>query len=280
MFQVKADILSKEEVIPGVFSLTIVSPEISRNAKPGQFVHILCGSENDNFVLRRPFSIHRVVPGRAFEILFKVVGKGTEALSKAKIHESLDVIGPLGNSFTYSERIESALLIAGGLGVAPLIFLAEELAERYVKLYPMVGAQAKSQLLRYIDFKRMGKKTYAATEDGSLGHKGTVVDLLNRTIHQIRPQVIYACGPKGMLRKIAETADDFGIDCQVSLEAKMACGIGVCLGCACVTKEGYKMVCKDGPVFNARDLVWDQDEVNQLPSGGCECETQETQDSD
>ncbi|HEY3374323.1 MAG TPA: dihydroorotate dehydrogenase electron transfer subunit [Candidatus Aquicultor sp.] len=257
IFQVKADIIGREEIAPGVINLTLVSPEIARDARPGQFVHILCSDPNSNYILRRPFSIHKVVPGRVFEILFQIAGKGTDALSKLKVHDTVDVIGPLGHSFKYSEDVRSALLIGGGLGVAPLLFLAEELMERNVLMYSMLGAQTRDKMFRYIDFKRMSKKTYAATDDGSFGHHGTVVELLNRTVHQIRPEVIYACGPEPMLKKIARTADDFAIICQVSLETKMACGIGACLGCAVATKDGYKMTCKDGPVFNANDLIWD-----------------------
>ncbi|MBE0447168.1 MAG: dihydroorotate dehydrogenase electron transfer subunit [Actinobacteria bacterium] len=277
MFQVNADVIAKEEVIPGVFSLTIVSPVISENAKPGQFVHIAC-NQGGNFILRRPFSIHRIVPGKAFEILFRVVGRGTEALSRVKVYDILDVIGPLGNGFKYSERITSALLVAGGLGLAPLLYLAEELTNEQVKFYPMLGAQTKTKLLRYIDFKRIGKKTYVATDDGSSGHNGTVADLLNRTIHYIRPEIIYACGPEPMLRKVAQTADEFGVKCQVSLETKMACGVGVCLGCACVTRQGYKMVCKDGPVFDARDIIWDKEEIEPTLLGGYRCETAKVSD--
>lgn len=279
MIQVKADILAKEEVIPGVFSLTLVSPEIAKIAKPGQFVHILCGY-HEGFILRRPFSIHRIVSGRAFEILFQVVGKGTESLSRMKIHDTLDVIGPLGTSFDYSEKIKTALLVAGGLGAAPLIFLAEELTNLHVRFYTMLGAQTGRKLLRFIDFKRMGKQTYPATDDGSFGYHGTVVDLLNRTIHQLRPEIIYACGPEGMLAKIAETADEFGVDCQVSIESKMACGIGVCLGCACITKDGYKMVCKDGPVFDARDILWNKKEVATVTPVGCGCSATEDIETD
>ncbi|HZD60487.1 MAG TPA: dihydroorotate dehydrogenase electron transfer subunit [Anaerolineae bacterium] len=287
MFQVNADVIAKEEVVPGVFSLTIVSPEISENAKPGQFVHIACNQDGD-FQLRRPFSIHRIVPGKAFEILFKVVGRGTEALSKVKVYDTLNIVGPLGNSFKYSEKITSALLIAGGVGVAPLTYLAEELTNKQVKFYAMLGAQTSTRMLRYIDFKRLAKKTYTATDDGSSGYKGTVVDLLNRTIHQIRPEVVYACGPEPMLKKIVQTADEFGVECQVSLETKMACGIGVCLGCACKTKKGYKMVCKDGPVFDARDIAWGKDEIEPwskeeikptlLGDNECEVEVVETSD--
>ncbi|MCL6471612.1 MAG: dihydroorotate dehydrogenase electron transfer subunit [Firmicutes bacterium] len=280
MFQVKADVIAKEEIIPGVFNITLISPEISKQAKPGQFVHVLCGEPNDSFILRRPFSIHRVVPGRAFEILFQVKGRGTEALSKVKIHDSLDVIGPLGSSFKYSEGIKSALLLAGGLGVAPLLFLAEELTEKHILFHAMLGAQNKAGLLRYIDFKRLAKKTYAATEDGSFGHDGTVVSLLNRTIHQLRPQIIYACGPERMLQKVSETADEFGVDCQVSIETKMACGIGVCLGCTCITKTGYKLACKDGPVFDARDIYWGKSNIEPVSLEQYGYETEEIANSD
>lgn len=280
IFQLKADLISKEEVIPGVFSLMFIAPEIARAVRPGQFVHILCRDENVNFILRRPFSIHRVVPGRVFEILFKVVGKGTDALSRLKIHDTVDVIGPLGSGFKFTQDIRSALLVSGGLGVAPLLFLAEELIEQDVLVYSMLGAQSKDQLLRYLDFKRLSKKSYAATDDGSFGHSGTVVDLLNRTVHQLRPEIIYACGPERMLERIAETADDFGIECQVSLEAKMACGIGACLGCACITKDGLKMTCKDGPVFNAKSVVWDTKSLDLELPGGCGCEAEKVQDQD
>jgi dihydroorotate dehydrogenase electron transfer subunit len=126
----------------------------------------------------------------------------------------------------------------------------------------------------------MSKKSYGATDDGSFGHNGTVVDLLNRTVHQLRPGIIYACGPERMLEKVSETADDFGIECQVSLESKMACGIGACLGCACVTKDGLKMTCKDGPVFDARSIVWDADAYDKELLEGCGCEAQEVQNQD
>ncbi|MBI4733860.1 MAG: dihydroorotate dehydrogenase electron transfer subunit [Rubrobacteridae bacterium] len=277
MYQVKADVISKEEVAPGVFNITIVSPEISRAAKPGQFVNISCCDENTSFILRRPFGIHRVVPGRVFEVLFQVVGKGTEALSKVKQHDTLDVIGPLGTGFSFSSDIKSALLVAGGIGVAPLLYLAEELTDKKVMIYSMLGAQNKHKLIRYIDFKRLSKKTFAATDDGSFGHEGTVVDLLNRTIHQLRPQIIYACGPHAMLKHVSQTADDFAVDCQVSVEARMACGIGVCLGCVCASKTGYRLTCKDGPVFKAQDFIWNEDGngADTVESGGCGCEATE-----
>ncbi|MBI4733731.1 MAG: dihydroorotate dehydrogenase electron transfer subunit [Rubrobacteridae bacterium] len=280
MYQVKADVIAKEEILPGVFSITFISPEISKAARPGQFVNISCCGENSNFILRRPFSIHSVVPGRVFEILFQVVGKGTQVLSSVKQHDVLDIIGPLGNGFSFSEDIKSALLIGGGIGVAPLLYLAEELTARKVMIYSMIGAQNKHKMIKYIDFKRLSKKTFAATDDGSFGHEGTVVDLLNRTIHQLRPQVIYACGPHGMLKQVVLTADDFAVDCQVSIESRMACGIGACLGCVCETKSGFKMTCKDGPVFNAKDLIWDEP-LNGKPldsAEGCGCEAETAKD--
>lgn len=253
--RVKAEVLGKEELAPGVMRLKLFSEEISKSAQPGQFVHVLCGEGRD-FILRRPFSVHRLLPGSAFEILFQVVGRGTAALSEVHLHDFIDVIGPLGRPFNIPEGLSAALLVAGGIGIAPLVFLAEKLAVQKVKIYVVQGAATQHRLFCYMDLKRLSRQIFTATEDGSAGHRGRVTDVLANVVRQTSPERIYSCGPEAMLKKVADQALSYGIDCEVSIERRMACGVGACLSCACQTKRGYSLACKDGPVFRADELLW------------------------
>ncbi|MCL5292653.1 MAG: dihydroorotate dehydrogenase electron transfer subunit [Actinobacteria bacterium] len=255
IYRLQAEVLNKEELIPGVFRIKLFSEEISRAAKPGQFVHVACGKGRD-FILRRPFSIHRRLSGNAFEILFQVVGRGTEALSEVRLHDFVDVLGPLGNSFEIPPDLSSALLVAGGVGIAPLIFLADELNSRKVRFYAIQGATTQQRLFCYMDLKRLGRQIFATTEDGTAGHCGRATDLIHEVIKKSAPERIYSCGPEGMLKVVADVAAAFGIDCQVSVERRMACGLGACLSCVCQTRDGYRLACKDGPVFRAEELSW------------------------
>ena len=261
MFRTKVQILFKEEVVRGIFVMKLYSEQIALEAKPGQFAHIKCG-DDQSFILRRPFSIHRLLGRGAFEILFEVRGKGTAFLSQEPLRAQLDVIGPLGHGFAVKEGLKKAVLVAGGLGIAPLMFLAEDFARRQVKTYVLLGAATKERLLYLIDLKRMTRKVFAATEDGSFGHKGVVTDLLPRALAEAQAEQVFACGPPKMLKRVAEVCEDEKVDCQVSVERRMACGIGACLSCVCgIRLDGetdYKRACVEGPVFNAKDVVWEE----------------------
>jgi len=186
---------------------------------------------------------------KSFEILYEIKGEGTRFLSQYEEADDLDILGPLGNGFKIDLNIKNAILVAGGIGIAPLTFLAEELVKEKINVTLILGSKTKLD----IPLSAIGYKLLICTEDGSEGTKGLATDLLNEFVRaqNFAPLQIYACGPKAMLKAVAQITN-----CQVSLEEIMACGVGACLGCAVKTKDGYKMVCKDGPVFNSEDIIW------------------------
>ncbi|UCD15701.1 MAG: dihydroorotate dehydrogenase electron transfer subunit [Candidatus Omnitrophota bacterium] len=235
-----------------VFLLSFTSSYLAKESRPGNFLHIKINST----LLRRPFSVHKVC-GRKVFVLFKVRGRGTNMLSKYNKGDTLDVIGPLGKGFDARPQKQS-VLVAGGIGVAPLVFLAQRLKKIKTKNIVLLGERSKKDILCEKEFKQFGFKVYVATEDGSKGTKGTVVDLLKRQLSTINCQLstnIYACGPKEMFFKMHEAVKAYpDINCQVSFEQFMGCGLGICCGCSIETKAGYKKVCKDGPVFNLGDI--------------------------
>ncbi|HAV43584.1 TPA: dihydroorotate dehydrogenase electron transfer subunit [bacterium] len=256
-------VLDHQEITPSYHRMVLESPAIARGAQPGQFLHIRISDRHEPF-LRRPFSIHRVRREKEgqgeIEILYEVVGRGTEFLSKRQQGEYLDILGPLGNGFrigSEGRRIEKgALLIGGGIGVAPLVFLCEELITNHqLPVTVLLGAKSQDNLLCEEDFRKLGALIKIATEDGSCGHHGLVTDLLPTVSPPSSP--IYTCGPYPMLKAIARATQEYHLSCQVSLEAHMACGVGACLGCGLKTRQGYKYVCKDGPVFDACEVIWD-----------------------
>ena len=261
MKRIKAEVLSNKEVAPYRFKIRLEAPSVCRQARPGQFVMVKCSKGMTPF-LRRPLSFHRIGKN-AFELLYQIIGKGTEALSLRKKGEAVDIIGPLGNGFSAHRTPHTAhraMLIAGGIGVAPLVALAEKLAHSVerIRYSVFIGAQTKSYILCEKEFKKLGAEVHIATEDGSRGHKGLITELLRKELSAKRYPLnaIYACGPRRMLKEIARIAGSIGTHCEISLEERMACGTGACLGCAVKTVVGYKMACKDGPIFNAGDIIW------------------------
>jgi dihydroorotate dehydrogenase electron transfer subunit len=226
---------------------------------PGQFLEIkVC--DNGLPLLRRPVSIHGI-KGSKVKVIYEVVGEGTRILSGRGPGEFLDIIGPLGKGFTYAAKNTGAspdILVAGGMGVAPLVFLAGKMKPD--KNLVLIGARSKKQILCRSEFRNLGCKVLVATDDGSSGFKGKVTELLKEILSkQACPTGfgnIYACGPQPMLKAVAEISGREGIPCQLSLERHMACGFGACLGCVVSTKSGYKRVCKEGPVFAAEELTW------------------------
>ncbi len=251
-------IISNKELKPGCFRMAIEAPAIAKAAKPGQFLHIRCGDSSDP-LLRRPVSIHRIGK-RSVEILYNVVGKGTDILSKKKAGERLDIIGPLGTGFAVYKKSGSVrVLVAGGMGVAPLLGLAEELKKRKDKCIAILGAKTKNHILCDREFKKIGAEVHIATEDGSLGKKCLATDLAREIIRSKRYKwhevCIYAAGPIGMIKALCKLMEGCSLESQVSLEEKMACGLGACLGCVVDTQTGYKRVCKDGPVFRLCEVI-------------------------
>jgi len=260
--QQKFKIISNKRIGRNYFKLTVLSPEISAAACPGQFVEIRVPDCN-GLLLRRPLGVH-CVRGKEFDVLVEIVGPATTALSDQSAGEYIDIIGPLGNSFDYKLRPKAQrlkILVAGGMGVAPLYFLAEKIKQ--LKPLVLIGARTKEQVLCEKEFKRLGCSVKIATDDGSAGFRGKVTELLQQILDQRpeakgqRPLVIYACGPKPMLKAASRIAQDYDLPAQVSLEEHMSCGIGACLGCVVKTTTGFKRVCKEGPVFDSSEIIWE-----------------------
>ncbi|MDP3041973.1 MAG: dihydroorotate dehydrogenase electron transfer subunit [Candidatus Omnitrophota bacterium] len=254
--QIKAKIISNQRLSGNYWHLEFESGLIAKYAVAGQFVNIRV-TDGPAPLLRRPISIHGAKAGKV-KIIYEIIGEGTRALSGKKPGEFLDVIGPLGNGFIYPRPAESRgvknILIAGGIGVAPLAFLAEKLKK--TKPLVLIGARTKKEILCTREFKALGCALKLATDDGSLGFKGRVTDLFKIILEQAKPTQVFSCGPHLMLKAVAEIVNEYKINAQLSLEEHMACGLGACLGCAVATKAGYKTVCKDGPVFSGEELIW------------------------
>lgn len=260
MRQLNCKIIENKKVAQRFYKMRIEAPYIAGKAQPGQFVEVKCSCGTDP-LLRRPLGVHRILKN-GIELLYEIVGKSTELLSEKKRGGCLDIIGPLGNGFIYDPkalRPYAPILVAGGIGVAPLMALAEKISAKRMGSHIIIGARSSSGILCEKQFKDLGCFVMVSTEDGSKGHKGYATDILKHLLKTINCQSsgIYACGPHPMLKAAAHMARYMSIPCQVSLEERMACGVGVCLGCPVKMKENkYKMVCKDGPVFDAKEIAW------------------------
>lgn len=253
-------VLGNERVAEGVGLITLRAPRCASSIGPGQFVHLRVATGAD-IILRRPFSVHRVV-GDRIEILYQVLGAGTLRLAeKESGDESMDLIGPLGHGWDVPETASHALLVAGGLGAAPLGALAERLAERGVAVVVAQGAPCTDRLVARDLFERVARRVEVATDDGSAGLHGFVTVLSQQLLDAEEFDVVYCCGPEVMQRIVAAQALAAGIPCQVSLERLMACGIGACLSCVVTTDSGLKRACVDGPVFDAGEVCWDASEI-------------------
>jgi dihydroorotate dehydrogenase electron transfer subunit len=255
--QIKARIISNQRRNSHYGHLEFESGFMAKHAIAGQFVNIRVADTVEP-LLRRPISIHGVGASKV-KVIYEIIGKGTQMLASKKPGEFLDIIGPLGNSFDYSPGLVKStsaknILIAGGMGVAPLAFLAEKL--RLSKPLVLIGARTKQQIFCQQEFKALGCTVKLATDDGSAGFKGRVTDLLSILLKQVKPLGLFSCGPHLMLKAVAKIASEYKINAQLSLEEHMACGVGACLGCVVETKDGYKTVCKDGPVFSSQELIW------------------------
>ncbi len=254
--KIKATVSILEKIGSEVYLLGFSSDYLAKGSLPGQFLGLKI--DNALTILRRPFSIHRIKKDKVF-ILFRIRGKGTRVLAEYKRGDCLDIIGPLGKGFVCPEdTAQPQILLAGGMGVAPLVFLAQKLKEKgFKRLFALLGAENKEDIFCREDFKNLGFRVYLSTEDGSVGFKGKVTDLLGEVLknNHLKEASLYACGPVEMFLRIKEVLGKYPrIDCQVSFEQFMGCGLGVCGACVIETKQGYKKLCQDGPVF-ALDLL-------------------------
>lgn len=246
-------ISENEPVSPGYHHMAVQAPSFARFCNPGQF----CLLRIPGVFLRRPLSIYRVDREKV-EFLYKVSGAGTRILSGMKAGEPIDILGPLGKGYDVSmAQSRTPVLVAGGIGIASLNFLAERLRKPGILLY---GAQGKHDLLGLDTFRKRKWRIHFSTIDGTRGLRGLVTKLCENELDEkvCRSAALFACGPNAMLKNVAAIALHKKVPGFVCLEEKMACGVGICQGCAVRTKNGYKKVCSDGPVFDIRDIDWDE----------------------
>ncbi|WP_031516144.1 dihydroorotate dehydrogenase electron transfer subunit [Desulfofalx alkaliphila] len=266
MLLINADLISQSQCSKGYYLLEFYAPQLAKLTQPGQFVHVKCSDSTDP-LLRRPISIHRVNREKGtVSLLYRVVGKGTLLLSQLQAGQRLSVMGPLGKGFKLPEKGRRVAVVAGGIGIAPLYLLIKELLDLGFEPEVFIGARNADHLPVVEDIRAMGLEVKVATDDGDLGHRGPITQLLNRTIENKGQgcfDIIYTCGPVPMMKAVAKIAEQNGIVAQVSLEEKMGCGVGACLACTCKVKIAgdravtLKRVCADGPVFDAGEVVWD-----------------------
>lgn len=243
--------------MPGVYLLWAQAPEIATFAQPGQFVMVRC-SEGYDPLLRRPLSIHRVAPlpsASQLALLFAVAGRGTRWLAQRKEGDMIDLLGPLGQGFVLGPESRDLLLVAGGIGIAPLVALAERGMAEGSQVTLLLAALTQAQLYP-ADLLPREIRILLATEDGSAGRRGVVTDFLAELVNGA--DQIFACGPISMYNAMASQGSQIlkGKSVQISMEARMGCGMGYCYGCALETKRGLRLVCKDGPIFDLDDIVW------------------------
>ncbi|MBU1863012.1 MAG: dihydroorotate dehydrogenase electron transfer subunit [Candidatus Omnitrophica bacterium] len=253
MFQENVRITKNEKLNTHFFHLAFTSKKISRRVSCGQFI-MLKITDGCEPLLRRPLSVGWV-DKNSIHLVYKIVGKGTSLLATRKEGETLNVLGPLGKGFTFHPR-NDVVLVAGGIGIASLIALTTMCRQGKIKL--LYGAKTKSEFIpeRFLSLTK--KSITYVTEDGSFGTKGLVTNVLEHYLktNGHKKPYIYTCGPMPMLRAVTKLAHKFKVDGEASLEERMACGVGACLGCAVETVQGVKMVCKDGPVFSFEELGW------------------------
>jgi dihydroorotate dehydrogenase electron transfer subunit len=267
--QVRGTVLTVRRV-DAYHAMTLVAPAIAARFKPGQFVTLAVGGPDSSMLLSRAFSIHDVRPdhGGTVEFVFAVHGRGTQWLAERRARDVLDVTGPLGRPFPLPRDPVNCLLIGGGYGSAPMFALASKLRERRCEVDFLLGAGSGDRVFGALTARRTGRSATITTEDGSLGTRGMVTDMLDQVIHDGRTDVIYACGPMPMLRQVTMLARRYDIPVQAAVEEAMACGVGVCMTCVLpvIGSDGItRMVrsCVDGPVFRGESVRWD--DIGTIP---------------
>lgn len=256
-YQENSIVQTIERFTEAVYRLTLQAPNIAAAAQPGQFVMVACGPSRDP-LLRRPFSIHQTGEDGTLQLFLKVVGRGTRLLSELRPGDQVSLIGPLGRGFRLSQE-SPVCLIGGGIGIAPLLFLAHAFMRQSCPPNPchvLLGSRTAPEIEQLAaEFTELGCHVQISTDDGSSGYHGLVSDLLAPYLPSLKK--VCVCGPFAMMATVAELCRDATVPCDASLEAHMACGLGACLGCTIPGTDAlYKHVCKHGPVFNAEEVLW------------------------
>lgn len=255
MIQQTVRVESNLEIAENLYLMRFESREIAAKARPGQFLNIRAAQRWSPLLLRRPFSISRVV-GSTIELLYAIVGLGTKSMAAQRPGDEIDVLGPLGVPFRYEEAFDTAVVVAGGLGIAPFPFLTDYLEKRKnTRILTFVGSRSVFKI-----GSLHLQNVISATDDGSMGFRGTVVDCLADYLrtHTLPAPKIFGCGPTRMLSGLSTFAQSRGLRCELSLEGDMACGIGICQGCPVERRNGtkkYALVCTEGPTFDCQDIV-------------------------
>lgn len=254
--------------------LVLVAPGVAERTRPGAFVALAVGGDQSAMLLRRAFSIYKAKPsgvyGGTVEVVVAVHGKGTAWLADRRPRDEVDVVGPLGRPFALPREPVPCVLVGGGYGSAPLFGLAERLRGRGCDVHVVLGAATERRLFGVLEARRTAQSVHVTTEDGSVGSRGRVIDVLPDLLERTGAAVAYACGPMGMLHAVATLAETHGVWSQCAVEEQMACGIGVCMTCVLPVRGDDGIVrmvrsCTEGPVFRGDRVLWD--EAGTVPTG-------------
>lgn len=253
-YLLKSPIVKNQKIAPEHFELILKAPEIAKTGKPGQFVQIKI-TDDLNPLLPRPFSLSDAdAKTGCIAVIYKIIGKGTQILSQRRKGEILTVTGPLGNGFWLEPNVKHVALIAGGTGIGPILFLAKTLYNSYY-IFAFLGARSKNLLCGYEQLKNYCEQIFCSTDDGSYGRQGFVTDLIEDKCQKLKIDQIIAVGPILMMKKVVSIAQKLLIPSLVSLEERMACGFGICMGCAIkLADDKHHLACCDGPVFKGEDI--------------------------
>lgn len=250
MKEVIYKVVSNQKIAKDVYKM-ILSGDTSAITAPGQFVNL----KLDGFYLRRPISVCDCEPGQ-LTLIYKVVGGGTELMSALAPGAEINTLSGLGNGYNTDKSGERPLLVGGGVGVPPLYKLCRKLVAKGVKPTVVMGFNSKDDVFYEQEFRDLGADVYVATADGSYGQKGFVTDIINRLEYTF----FYTCGPEPMFRAMSRVMKTMG---QYSFEERMGCGFGACMGCSCKTLTGNKRICREGPVMNSEEIIWDRKEAGK-----------------
>lgn len=258
-----ARVVSNEQLAAKLYLMRVESPVIARSILPGQFVHMKIAGMDDH-ILRRPFSVYaRNAEAGTFDVLYQVVGTGSARMTAMAAGAACEFIGPVGTPWQPPANVRRALVVGGGVGAAPVFMLCEQLLDAGVSLDVVLGAATRDALVCKDRYEALlGREPRCATDDGTYGRAGFCTSLVEEALSQANAagasyDYVAVCGPEPLMRIVAQLAEAAGVPCQVSMERRMACGVGACLSCVVETVDGRRRSCVDGPVFDARKVVWE-----------------------